>query len=264
MCCTINEANLVVSLVLRGTFPPEGLKNRASFFAQAAERCGTTLDRFGPFLFGHPYKIRDTMLEAHLKSRQAIKAGRGDFPVGITLAMTDYQPLAGGEDLCQKAWKQDYDPFLEAAEKDDFVGVQTYSRTRIGPQGPLGPEEGVEVLIMGYEFWPESLESTIRYAADKAGVPIHVTENGIGTTNDEQRIEYVSRALKGVVNCLKDGLDVRGYFYWSILDNFEWVFGYGPQFGLVCVDRETQLRTVKPSAGYLGRIMKTNQFDTEG
>ena len=116
---------------------------------------------------------------------------------------------------------------------------------------------------MGYEFWPEALEATIRYANDKAGCPIYVTENGIGTTNDEQRIEYVRRALKGVVQCLRDEIDVRGYYYWSMLDNFEWVYGYGPQFGLVAVDRETQLRTIKPSAHYLGRIMNANVFSED-
>ena len=261
MCCTINEANLPASLAFRGEFPKEGLKTKRPFFAQAARQCGTTLDRFGPYLFGHPFKIRDTMRDAHIKAREAIKAGPGHFPVGITLAMTDYQAAPGGEALCEKAWEEDYGPFLDTAREDDFVGVQTYSRNRIGPDGPLGPEEGIETLIMGYEFWPESLESTIRYAAEKAQVPIYVTENGIGTTNDDQRIEYVGRALKGLVNCLEDGLDVRGYFYWSILDNFEWVYGYGPQFGLVSVDRKTQLRTVKPSARFLGRIMNTNRFD---
>jgi len=157
----------------------------------------------------------------------------------------------------------DVDKFLEAAQEDDFIGVQTYTRTRFGPEGPLGPEEGVEVLIMGYEFWPEALEGTIRYAHEKAGVPIYVTENGIGTTNDEQRVEYVRRALKGVTRCIADDIDVRGYFYWSLLDNFEWVYGYGPQFGLTAVDRETQLRTVKPSARYLGRIARENAFDNE-
>ena len=263
LCCTINEANLPASLVLRGEIPGKGIKNRLPFFASAANKCGTTLERFGPFLFGEPFKIRDTMLNAHIKAREAIKAGPGDFPVGITLAMTDYQAAPGGEALCEKIREEDYGPFLDAANEDDFVGVQTYSRNRIGPDGPLRPEEGVETLIMGYEFWPEALESTIRYTAEKANVPIYVTENGIGTTKDEQRIEYVRRALMGVAKCLQDGLDVRGYFYWSILDNFEWVYGYGPQFGLVSVDRDTQLRTVKPSAGYLSRIMNTNNFETD-
>lgn len=152
------------------------------------------------------------------------------------------------------------DPFLKP-RADDFIGVQTYSRTRFGPEGALGPEDGVDFLVMGYEFWPEALEPTIRYASQKAGVPVYVTENGIGTTNDEQRIEYVRRALKGVVQCLLDGIDVRGYYYWSLLDNFEWLFGYGPQFGLIGVDRKTQLRTVKPSAAWLGAIARANTFE---
>jgi beta-glucosidase len=87
-----------------------------------------------------------------------------------------------------------------------------------------------------------------------------VTENGIGTTDDTERLDYVRRALKGVAHCLQDGIDVRGYYYWSLLDNFEWVYGYGPQFGLIAVDRQTQLRTVKPSANYLGAIARANAF----
>jgi len=92
-------------------------------------------------------------------------------------------------------------------------------------------------------------------------VPVYVTENGIGTTDDGQRIEYVRRALRGVVRCLHDGLDVRGYFYWSLMDNFEWLFGYGPQFGLVAVDRATQRRMPKPSADWLGAIARSNTFE---
>jgi beta-glucosidase len=233
------------------------------FFAETARRCGTTLDRFGPFLFGNPFRIRDVMFDAHLKSREILKSGPGKFPVGVTLAMSDCQAVPGGEETCDKARAEDVDMFLEAAQEDDFIGVQTYTRTRFGPEGPLGPEEGVEVLIMGYEFWPEALEATIRYAHEMAGVPIYVTENGIGTTNDDQRVEYVRRALTGVTRCIADSIDVRGYFYWSLLDNFEWVYGYGPQFGLVAVDRDTQLRTPKPSADYLGRIARENSFDPD-
>jgi beta-glucosidase len=66
--------------------------------------------------------------------------------------------------------------------------------------------------------------------------------------------------LHHVRRCLDDGLDVRGYFYWSLLDNFEWVLGYRPKFGLVDVDRKTQARTVKPSGGWLGEIARTNRL----
>src|SRR5439155_1346939 len=75
---------------------------------------------------------------------------------------------------------------------------------------------------------------------------------------DAERIEFVGRALGGVLACLADGIDVRGYVYWSLLDNFEWVLGYRPTFGLVAVDRATQARRPKPSARWLGAIAQAN------
>jgi beta-glucosidase len=257
---TINEANLMATLSTAGALPRDGFKARMPFMAEVVRSCGSSVERFGPFLLGHPMRITDTMLEAHVRARDVLKAGPGSFPVGITLAMPDYQALPGGEAHRDTARSVSFDPFLEAARSDDFVGVQTYSRHRFGPAGMLPPEQGVPVLIMGYEFWPESLEGTIRYAAQRSGVPIYVTENGIGTTDDAQRIEYVRRALDGVVRCLRDDIDVRGYFYWSLLDNFEWLYGYGPQFGLIHVDRATQMRRPKPSADWLGQIARRNTF----
>lgn len=258
---TINEANLMATLAVSGVLPRDGFKAHVPFLAEAARTCGSTLERFGPFLLGHPMRITDTLLEAHVRSRDILKGGRGSFPVGVTLAMPDYQAVPGGEGGRDEARALSFDPFLEAARADDFVGVQTYSRHRFGPKGPLRPEDGVPVLLMGYEFWPEALEATIRYACAQAQVPIYVTENGIGTTDDAQRVEYVQRALDGLIRCLRDGIDVRGYFYWSLLDNFEWLFGYGPQFGLIAVDRDTQRRRVKPSAAWLGAIARHNAIE---
>ena len=99
-------------------------------------------------------------------------------------------------------------------------------------------------------YWRRAWEYT------KGEVPIVVTENGIGTDDDAQRMAYVRTALEGVLACLADGIDVRGYTYWSLLDNFEWAFGYRPKFGLVSVDRTTFDRTPKPSAQWLGQIAK--------
>jgi beta-glucosidase len=113
---------------------------------------------------------------------------------------------------------------------------------------------------MGYEFWPEALEASLRYAAERAAVPIYVTENGVSTEDDTRRVEYIQRALAGVQNCLASGIDVRGYIHWSLLDNFEWIMGYRPKFGLVAVDRQTQERTIKPSAHYLGAAARGNRI----
>ena len=86
-----------------------------------------------------------------------------------------------------------------------------------------------------------------------------VTENGIGTDDDDAaHRRYVRAALEGVLDCLDDGIDVRGYTYWSLLDNFEWAFGYGPRFGIVDVDRTTQERRPKPSAQWLGEVARSN------
>jgi len=263
IACTINEANLPVSLALSGILPRQGVKRLLPFVAEAARRCGSDLDRFAPFLLADPFRTRDVMLAAHRRARDVLKAGRGSFPVGVTLAMQDLVAVPGGEAKLAEARRESFDPFLDAAsEGDDFVGVQTYSRTRFGAEGPLEPEPGVPVLVMGYEYWPQALEGTLRYAA-RAGVPLQVTENGIGTDDDAERVAYYREALAALVRCLQDGIDVRGYFAWSLLDNYEWLHGYRPRFGLVAVDRDTQERTPKPSAVCLGRVARENAFDPE-
>ena len=93
---------------------------------------------------------------------------------------------------------------------------------------------------MGYEFWPEALEATIRRAWEvtrRARCSSPRTASAPTTTRE--RIEYVEpRRSPACSRCLADGIDVRGYFYWTLLDNFEWAFGYGPTFGLVAVDRD--------------------------
>jgi len=240
--CTINEPNIVALYGYRiGVFPP----GRASTDARSA-----AIEHF---------------VAAHHRAVEAIKAGPGNAPVGLTLSMTDYQAVDGGETARDRYRDRMEAPFLEAARHDDFLGVQTYSRERIGPAGRLGPEDGVDVTLMGYEFWPEALEATIRRAWEVTDhTPIVVTENGIGTTDDARRVEYVERALRGVGRCLADGIDVGGYYYWSCLDNFEWLFGYRPTFGLVAVDRDTQERSVKPSARWLGDIARANELRIEG
>ncbi len=236
--CTLNEPNIVAMIgYLWGAFPP-GRRDPALRRA-----------------------VNDIFIDAHHKSAKAIKASKGNFPVGMCVAMSDYQAVDGGEPRRDRIRKNMQDVFLEAARGDDFVGVQCYSRDRVGPDGIIPTEEGVPLTQMNYEVWPEALEATIRRATEVTdGTPVLVTENGIGIEDDAIRIDYVKRALKGVQNCLADGIDVRGYTYWSLMDNFEWALGYGPKFGLIAVDRTTFERTPKPSATWLGAIAQANAF----
>jgi beta-glucosidase len=239
--CTVNEPNIVAVMGYRfGIFPP-------------AVSDGARRDL-----------VQSALIRAHHAGRDAIKAAGDHLRVGLTLSMTDYQALPGGEEKLEQIRARMEDGFLAAARRDDFLGVQTYSRARVGPLGTLGPEEGVAVTQMGYEYWPQALEGTLRRAAEVlGGVPLLVTENGISTDDDSERVEFIASALRGISRCLADGIDVRGYVYWSLMDNFEWVLGYGPKFGLVAVDRSSFDRRPKPSAAWLGAVARANALGTQ-
>jgi len=169
--------------------------------------------------------------------------------------MSAWEAAPGGEETLARLRRVSEDVFLAGVE-GDFFGVQNYSTLLVGPDGPVDPGPDVERTQMGYPYAPDALGHAIRRAADLTGLPVFVTENGIATDDDARRIAFVEGALEGVEACLRDGLDVRGYFYWSLFDNFEWLLGYRPTFGLVAVDRTTQERTVKPSARRLGEIAR--------
>ncbi|TMF32075.1 MAG: glycosyl hydrolase family protein [Chloroflexi bacterium] len=160
------------------------------------------------------------------------------------------------------------DWFFELAREDDFIGVQTYTRFRYGPEGPRSPghdwsdamrelTETDQTTQMGYEYYPQALGGAIRRAHRACpGVPVLVTENGIATANDEKRTAYIHTAMREVLACLAEGIEVRSYLYWSLLDNYEWAFGYAPTFGLVAVDRQTFARHPRPSASWLGAVAR--------
>ena len=98
-----------------------------------------------------------------------------------------------------------------------------------GPDGLAANDPDVPLTQMGDERWPQAVEHTVRRAATVSGRPVVVTENGIATADDTERITFVSDALRSAHRCLEEGIDLRGYFVWSLLDNFEWHLGYGPQ-----------------------------------
>ena len=213
---------------------------------------------FANFFWGEPRKVREGLLASHAKGFTAMKSARNNMPVGFNLAITDDQPAPTDSHLAEKRAAV-YGPWLETAKKCDYLGVQMYSRSIVGKKD-LPPPEGAELNQMGGEFYPECVEHVVRYTAKETGVPIIVTENGFATTDDTRRIAYYQGALAGLKRAVDDGVDVRGYITWSLLDNFEWMLGYFPKFGIVAVDRETQKRTIKPSATFLGNVARNNSL----
>jgi len=231
LACTINEPNIVALMgYLLGVFPP-AVRDR---------------DRFE--------RVSANLRASHHSMVEALRAGPGTYPIGLTLSMHEMEAVPGGEDQLARAVEHLEDAYLRDLAGDDFIGVQTYTRLRFGPDGPVDIPEGASRTKMGYEYRPEAVEHTVRRAAATSGLPVLVTETGISTDDDDVRISFVNTVVTGVATCIADGLDVRGLYYWTLLDNFEWALGYSQPFGLVACDRVTFERTPKPSAAHFGQI----------
>jgi beta-glucosidase len=187
-----------------------------------------------------------------------LRAGPGDYPVGLTLSMAEITAEEGGEALRDAAEEMLENIFLRATADDDFVGVQCYTRMHFGPEGLAGNDPGVPLTQMGDERWPQAVAHTVRRVAAVSRRPVVVTENGIATADDAERIRFLSEAIESAHRCSMEGIDLRGYFVWSLLDNFEWHLGYGPKFGLVGVAPRTFERRPKPSAHWFGEVARSN------
>ena len=149
-------------------------------------------------------------------------------------------------------------------QKIDFIGLNIYEARY---NGDFKRKPGYPHNELGWDIFPEALEWGIKLNYKRYGLPIYITENGItchdwvsldGKVHDPNRIDFLARYLHGLKKAADEGADVRGYFYWSLMDNFEWAKGYNPRFGLIHVDYDTQKRTLKDSAGWYKNVIETN------
>ena len=194
----------------------------------------------------------ELVMEAHKAARAVIREVCPHVKVGLTLSLHDIQALPGGEASAQTEWDEEFTHYLPSIADDDFLGIQNYTRTLHDANGSTTPPDGAELTQMDYEYYPQGLEHVIRRVAEEFHGDLLITENGIATSDDTRRVAFIETALAGVQNCIADRLPVKGYFQWSLLDNFEWQKGFSMQFGLIAVDRTTQKRLPKPSLAYLG------------
>lgn len=248
--CTINEPQVAASMgYLVGYFPP------------------------GHADFDEWQRVTHTQIEAHRAAVQAIRAAAGGSRAGICLQLPALEPARPDDPDCVAAyefgreWMQDV--YVEGLRSDpdgagDFVGVQYYSKQLIDPatsSGVVPAPEGERVTQMGWVWHPDGLRQALHTAA-RIGLPLIVTENGIATADDRERIEFVDGHLRAVRQALDEGCDVRGYLYWSSFDNFEWNEGYAPRFGLVGIDYDDGARrVVRASAVAYGALARTGRID---
>lgn len=192
------------------------------------------------------------VMRAHQAARRAMKEVKPELKIGLSLSLHDIQAVEGGEERAMKEWEEEFTHYIPYIKEDDFFGLQNYSRSLIGPDGIMPNPAGAKVTQMDYENYPEALEHVIRRVYQEMPIPIMVTENGIATEDDAERVTFIKTALSGVQSCIADKIPVLGYMHWSLMDNFEWQKGYSMKFGLIAVDRTTQTRTAKESLAVLG------------
>jgi beta-glucosidase len=139
---------------------------------------------------------------------------------------------------------------------NDFLTVQFYfhNRFKFPKKIHLGDKP---VSDMNWEIFPYGIYRIIKKLKEY-NLPIYVTENGLADAKDEKRKEFIEQHLIWIHRAIQEGADVRGYFYWSFLDNFEWDKGFWPRFGLVEIDYRTQERRIRPSALYYKKVIETN------
>ena len=161
------------------------------------------------------------------------------------------------------------------ATPTDFLGVNIYSRQLIeaDPNRGIGYKNAASrlpLLPMGYEAAPHVLGDFVRWVSKEYNRPkIYITENGVcdntgpvnGVVNDTTRIELLRGFLAGLHGAIQDGCDVRAYYQWSLMDNFEWAFGFSKRFGMVYTDFQTQERIPKASAAFYSDVIQRNGLD---
>lgn len=195
----------------------------------------------------------EIVMQAHRAAMDILRQKAPHVRAGLTLSLHDIQSVPGGEAIAAAQWEKEFTHYLPYINGDDFLGVQNYTRAIYDANGQMTPPKEADLTQMGYENDPEALEHVLRKVADKFKSTLYVTENGIACTDDQKRCIFIKRALDGVYRCRKDHIPVQGYFYWSLLDNFEWQKGFSMTFGLIGVDRSTMNRSPKKSLTVLGK-----------
>lgn len=271
---TINEPNVLAAhSYLLGVWPPA--KTSAVDAARAHHR----------------------LLEAHVAMYRAAHEAQPDARVGVAHHLRVVEPArdgSRGDRVAAAALRRVFnEPFAEAVTTgamyglfdplvrsksgfrvadakgtQDFFGLNYYGRDVVRLSRAHAKEmfvargvpEGAEVSDLAWEIYPEGLGRLLRDWSARSGVPMYVTENGIADASDAKRARFIERHLAEVLSAIADGVDVRGYFHWSLLDNFEWAEGYAPRFGLVEVDYATQARRVRPSARRYAEIARTREL----
>lgn len=235
---TLNEPEIyAMNGYLRGVWPPQKKK---------------------PFSY---FAVTRNLVNAHRHAYQVIKKIQPNAQIGIA-KHNAYFEAAKGKLINRIAkrcadWGWNFYFLNQIKDVQDFIGLNHYFHNRI--DYGFNKNENKKVSDMGWELYPAAMYYALK-GLQKYKKPIYVTENGLADAKDKHREWFIKESLHSVYRAMQGGVDVRGYLYWSFLDNSEWDKGFWPRFGLVEVDFKTLERKIRPSAQAYAEICKTNSL----
>lgn len=271
--CTINEANMGIQLaaIIERILKQMGINPQVGISAAMGDNMKDqmleTEKVFGlksgevanTFLSQRTEKGDQIIIDCHIAAREVIRSINKNIKVGLTLSLHDLQTGDDSQEAknrVNKAWEAEFLHYLPAIKEDDFFGVQNYTREIFTQEGVQKVDDESRLTEMGYEDYPQALEHVVRKVHEEFKGDIYITENGIAASDDTKRVKFIDVVVDGVNQMISEGLPIKGYFHWSLMDNFEWQKGFSMRFGLVEVDRTTQKRKPKPSLYHLGKKFK--------
>ena len=211
-------------------------------------------------------KVYKNLAQAHNYAYNEIHKISPKAKVGFANILAFYEPYNKNSALDKIAVKiAKYfgnEKFLNLTkDKHDFLTAQYYFHNRLKFPGRI-KNENKTVSDLGWEIYPEGIYHIIKDLR-KYNLPIYVTENGLADANDSRRAKFIKDHLYWIHKAIQEGADVRGYFHWSLLDNFEWEKGFWPRFGLVEIDYKTMERKIRKSAWEYAKICRRNEIETK-
>ncbi len=222
------------------------------------------------YLFGHwPPQQRNPITAmrvvrhlalGHGDAYAAIKQAAPKAQIGAVENISDFEAYHGQplSRFAKQAAEFFGDYFLRRTQDySDFIGLNFYWHNRLIHGLPRNANERVSDL--GWELYPKSIYNVLVRLHKTYDLPIYVTENGIADAKDTYRGWFIEETVQALAKAVAEGVDLRGYMHWSLLDNFEWDKGFWPRFGLIEVDFATQQRTIRPSAQLYSRLIRESR-----
>jgi len=205
------------------------------------------------------WQVSNNQALAHRKAAKALHAMNRRYKIGIAKSTVFFFPgdTAWLSRLSANVFQYFQDDYFikKYIRHSDFLGVNYYQSQRLFGYR-VHNSESADYSDVDWMLAPADIEYALERLYRKYKKPLMITENGLADADDAHREWWIKETIIGMQKALKEGVELIGYFHWSLLDNFEWAYGKWPRFGLVEIDYKTGKRTLRPSAAWFGRVIK--------